>query len=384
MTKRAMIYVQHLLGSGHLRRAAALARECAALGLDTLLVSGGRPIADLDFGRTSFLQLPSAAARDENFSGLIDEHGADIDDAWRGTRRDTLLAAFAKFQPDALVTETYPFGRRQMAFELVPLLDAAWAVRPRPLIVSSVRDILQAKPGKVSEQMALVARRFDHVLVHGDPGFVALDASFPLDPTLAERLAYTGYVAESAEARGGAGDPGWNEVIVSSGGGAVGATLLAAAIAARPLTTAKDAVWRLLAGSELPAGDFTRLRVAAPQGVIVERARPDFRRLLANGRLSVSQAGYNTVMEILAAHIPAVLVPFAGNGQTEQPLRANLLRMRGRAETVAENLLTPSVLAAAIDRALAVPVVEIALKRDGARESARQLSGWLAGKAPAA
>lgn len=385
MSKRIMIYVQHLLGSGHLRRAAALARACAA-GMDTLLVSGGRPIADLDYGRASFMQLPPTAARDESFSGLVDECGADVDDSWRAARRETLLTAFADFCPDALVTETYPFGRRQMAFELAPLLDAAWAARPRPLVVSSVRDILQAKPDKVSGEMATIARhRFDYVLVHGDRDFVALEASFPLDAGLAAKLAYTGYIAEPIEPRGTAGDPGWDEVIVSAGGGAVGTALLATAIAARPLTkTARAATWRLLAGAALTAGDFARLQTATPKGVIVERARADFRRLLANARLSVSQSGYNTVMEILAARVPAVLVPFAGDGQTEQPLRADLLRARGRAETVAEDSLTPSALAAAIDRALAVPAGEIVLKRDGARESARLLAAWLAAKAPAA
>jgi len=376
-----MIYVQHLLGSGHLRRAASLARACAAAGMDTFLVSGGRPIGDLDFGQASFLQLPPTAARDENFSGLIDERGADVDDAWRAARCDALLTAFARLHPDALVTETYPFGRRQMAFELAPLLDAAWSTRPRPLVVSSVRDILQAKSGKVSDQMASIARRFDHVLVHGDPDFVALNASFPLNAAIAAKLAYTGYIAEPTEPRGEAGDPGWDEVIVSSGGGAVGAALLATVIAARPLsTTACGATWRVLAGSELPADDFARLRAAAPRGVIVERARPDFRRLLANARLSVSQAGYNTVMEILATRVPAVLVPFAGNGQTEQPMRADLLRARGRAELVTESALTPTTLAAAIDRALAIPVSEIALKRNGAEESARLIAAWLAGK----
>lgn len=384
--RRVMVYVQHLLGSGHLRRAAALARACAASGMDTLLVSGGRPIADLDLGGAAFAQLPPVSARDENFSGLIDERGANVDDSRRAARRERLLAVFAEFRPDALVTETYPFGRRQMAFELAPLLDAAWAVRPRPLVVSSVRDILQAKSGKVSDAMAATARdRFDRVLVHGDRDLVPLDATFPVDAALAAKLAYTGYIAEPAEPRGAMGDPGWDEVIVSSGGGAVGAALLAAAMAARPMTkTARTAVWRLLAGSELPAGDFARIQAAAPAGVIVERARTDFRRLLANARLSVSQAGYNTVMEILAARAPAVLVPFAGNGQTEQPLRADLLRMRGRAEVVAENSLTPPALAAAIDRALAAPVAEIALKRNGARESARLLAAWLAEKAPAA
>jgi predicted glycosyltransferase len=382
---RVMVYVQHLLGSGHLRRAAALARECAAAGLDTLLVSGGRPIADLDLGGAAFAQLPPAAARDENFSGLIDERGANVNDAWRAARRERLLSAFAEFCPDALVTEMYPFGRRQMAFELLPLLDAAWATRPRPLIVSSVRDILQAKPGKTLDAMAALARdRFDRVLVHGDRDFVSLDATFPVDPALAAKLAYTGYIAEPVEARGTTGDPGWDEIIVSSGGGAVGAALLATALAARPMTkTARAAVGRRLAGGELPADDFARLHAAAPAGVIVERSRTDFRRLLANARLSVSQAGYNTVMEILAARARAVLVPFAGSGQTEQPLRADLLRMRGRAEVVAENSLTPPALAAAIDRALATPVADIALKRDGAREGARLLAAWLAGKAPA-
>jgi predicted glycosyltransferase len=300
-------------------------------------------------------------------------------------RRNALLTAFAQFHPDALVTETYPFGRRQMTFELAPLLDAAWAARPRPLVISSVRDILQAKSSKVSDQMAAIARRFDHVLVHGDPDFVALDASFPLDAVLTAKLAYTGYIAEPPEARGHAGDAGWDEVIVSAGGGAVGAALLTTALAARPLsTTSRTATWRLLAGGELPARDFSRLQATAPRGVIVERARADFRHLLANARLSVSQAGYNTVMEILAARMPAVLVPFAGNGQTEQPLRADLLRARGRVALVAENALTPRALATAIDRALAAPVAEIALKQDGARESARLLAAWLAGKAPAA
>jgi predicted glycosyltransferase len=248
-----------------------------------------------------------------------------------------------------------------------------------------VRDLLQAKSDKVAGEMASIAqRRFDYVLVHGDRDFVALDASFPLDAGLAAKLAYTGYIAEPIEPRGAAGEPGWDEVIVSAGGGAVGAALLAAAIAARPLTkAARAATWRLLAGTALAADDFTRLQTAAPKGVIVERARADFRRLLANARLSVSQAGYNTVMEILAARVPAVLVPFAGDGQTEQPLRADLLRARGRAEAVAEDSLTPSALASAIDRALTVPVVEIALKRDGARESARLLAAWLDGKVPA-
>ena len=57
MTARVFFYVQHLLGIGHLRRAAVLARALAAGGFDVLLVSGGAPVR-LDVGRARRHQLP--------------------------------------------------------------------------------------------------------------------------------------------------------------------------------------------------------------------------------------------------------------------------------------------------------------------------------------
>ena len=40
---RVLIHVQHLLGIGHLRRAAALARGLVASGVDVVVASGGVP-----------------------------------------------------------------------------------------------------------------------------------------------------------------------------------------------------------------------------------------------------------------------------------------------------------------------------------------------------
>ena len=39
--------------------------------------------------------------------------------------------------------------------------------------------------------------RIDRVLVHGDPAFVRLEASFPAACEIADKLVYTGYVAET-------------------------------------------------------------------------------------------------------------------------------------------------------------------------------------------
>ncbi len=351
MSGRVLIHVQHLLGVGHLMRAARLASAAAAAGLETTLVSGGPPVPHLDPGRARLVQLPPMRADDESFASLVDGDGRPIDDAWRARRRDRLLELFAASRPDVLVTELFPFGRRQCRFELLPLLDAARRMRPRPAVACSVRDILQAgrKPGRTQESAALVRDRYDTVLVHGDPRLIRFEETFPLAAEIEDWLAYTGYVAPPAPPAGGA-DSG--EVVVSAGGGAVGAALLRAAAAARPLSALAQRTWRLLVGGD--QGLAAELR--RDPGLVVEPARPDFTRLLATAAVSVSQAGYNTAMDVLAARARAVFVPFVGAGENEQSLRAARLADRlGGIEIVAEARLTAARLAAAIDRAAAGP-----------------------------
>ena len=46
-TPNIFLYVQNLLGIGHLRRAAAISRALTEIGLDVNFVSGGFPIPNL-------------------------------------------------------------------------------------------------------------------------------------------------------------------------------------------------------------------------------------------------------------------------------------------------------------------------------------------------
>lgn len=358
---RALFYVQHLLGVGHLTRTATLARACAADGIEVTVASGGEPVPGLDFGGAALAQLPPLRAADRRFKALVDEHGAPIDDAWRAARRDRLLALYERLAPDVVLTELFPFGRRQLRFELLPLLERCAADRARtgrrPRTACSVRDILVAspKPGRDREMLELARRYYDLVLVHGDPHFVPLDATFPHLDEIAGRVAYTGYVVARPPAP--TSPDGTDEVIVSAGGGAVGRALFRAALAARPRTRLAGARWRILAGANLPEPEFRTLAAGADAdaGVAVERARPDFAALLGRARLSVSQGGYNTLMEVLAARLPAVVVPYAGGLESEQRLRARLLAERGLIEVVDEDELDGESLAAAVERALARP-----------------------------
>jgi len=370
------LYVQHLLGIGHLKRAAVLARALAAQGLTVTLASGGPAVPGISSAGVRLVQLPPASAADLSFKVLLDETGRPVDEAWKRTRSAALLEAWRAAAPRVLMLELYPFGRRQMRFELLPLLEAAQAASPRPSVVCSVRDILggQRSRERHEETLRLVERFFDHVLVHGDPGVIGFETSFPDAARIAGRMAYTGYVVDVAPPAGG--DAGRGEVIVSAGGGAVGARLLEAALQARPLCTLRDRRWRLLAGHNLPEEDFRKLSAHA-NGVAVERSRPDFTTLLANCALSISQAGYNTLLETVQARARAVVVPFAGGNETEQSLRAHCFARRGLLEVLEEPALSASALAAAIDRAARAPQPSPgAIDLDGARKSAALVARW--------
>ena len=372
-----MCHVQHLMGSGHQWRTAALSRALCARGCKVTYVSGGYALPGLDVGCATFVQLPPARAADMRYKVLVDERGRPVDDAWQARRRTSLLETFEACRPDVLLIETFPFGRRLLRFELIPLLEAARARRPRPRIVCSVRDILENHntPGRHEKTIELVQRYFDLVLVHGDPDIAPFETTFPLAHRLHGKLCYTGYVRAHERAPAG-GNVGRDEVVVSVGGAAFGEHVLAAAIEAYGLSALHERTWRILVGHNLPQDRFERLRAKACGNLVIERARKDFTSLLRNCALSVSQAGYNTMLEVLEAGIPAVVIPYSDDREKEQAVRARLLRDRGLIELIENDELTPQRLAQAVDRAWQRPrAMRPTVNMNGATVAASLLAG---------
>ncbi|MGE0238425.1 MAG: glycosyltransferase family protein [Parvibaculaceae bacterium] len=376
---KALVYVQHLLGIGHLARVSRIAAALAEAGIDVTLVSGGAPVAGFPKAQVKLVQLPPIRARDASFSELIDAEGNPLSDAFKALRRDRLLTAFETAQPDVLITEAFPFGRRQMRFELIPLLEQAKARPHPPIIASSVRDILQdnRKPGRAEETVHVVEQFFDLVLVHGDPGFARLEDTFPLARQIAERVVHTGLVAGEAGAT-----PDRFDVVVSAGGGVAGRKLIQAAAAAAPRLMERWPDWCIITGPNFPKTEQAALAARLPAGVKLETFRPDFPGLLARASISISQAGYNTVCDLLRARCRAVLIPFAEGGETEQSERAGRLERLGLAAIVTEDRLTPESLAQAMRAAPAPASHRIDLA--GAGQTARLLLARLAarGRAP--
>jgi predicted glycosyltransferase len=373
-----LFHVQHLLGIGHLQRTLRIAEALVEHGLEVTVVSGGMPVSLAVHPAIRLVELPPVRARDARFE-LIDVAGAPLDDALRRRRRDGLLAAFAAARPEAIVIEGFPFARRAFRFELDPLIAAAREAGVRA--ICSVRDIIVMRddPERRREAVARVRRDFAAVLVHGDPALVPFEASFPAAPEIADRLVYTGYIAPAPQTASGALDTA-GHVIVSAGGGAAGHALMKAALAVRRTGCLADSPWLLLAGTNLPQREFEGLRREAPAGVEIMRFAPDLPALLRRCRVSVSQAGYNTVLEILAARARAVLVPFAAERETEQSLRAERLAALGAVEMLREDRLATSSLAAAILRAASRDPAPVAIDTGGAARSARIIAEILSNR----
>lgn len=368
-TPRVLFHVQHLLGIGHLRRASLVAGALADAGVAVTVAQGGMPDDLFDFGAARVVQLPPLRSADAGFGGLVDADGRPLDEAGEAARRDALLALYDQVRPNLVLLESFPFGRRQMRFELMPLLARIAESSPRPKVAVSIRDILQRRKAAREQETVLIVRDFvDQVLIHGDPTLAQLADSFGAAAEIADKLFYTGYVAPPPPQ-----ERLRDRVVISAGGGAVGDRLLTTALTARPHTGLRDCPWTILAGPNLPDRSLAALRAGGSDAVTILRSVPDLPALLAQAVVSVSQGGYNTLMDIAVSATPAVVVPFAGEDETEQPMRAERLSAHGAITVVSEADLSPVSLARAVDRARAAPNRWPALDLEGARATARRL-----------
>lgn len=402
--KNVLIAVTHLLGSGHLVRAGNLATALAEAGFEVTLASGGMPPAKPPAAAYRFVQLPPVRVEGVDFRNLLDEAGAPVTEQRRAQRIAMLEALVRTQPPDIVITEHFPFGRRQLAPELLALIAAARAANDQALVLASVRDVLVTpKPERVAEAHQRLETLFDGVLVHGDRDFLPLEASWPVTDGLRPKLRYTGYLAAPNHPREGQGDEaiegrssspsgslrsarenGDGDILVSGGGS--GAALPLFHLCLEAARSMPDRRWHLLVGRGMAANAFDRLAGSAPDNARIEWARPDFPALLADCAVSISQAGYNTVLDLVAARRPAIVVPFDEGAETEQTVRALAMERAGLARCFAlggNAALTAGALAKACTDALASdpPLWPVRIDRDGAAGSVAAIQQLLKDRA---
>lgn len=379
---RVLIVVTHLLGTGHLSRAATLAEGIAEEGHEVTILSGGSPAPHLTPPRARLIQLPPLTSDGVNYKRLLTPEGALRDEAYNQRRIDEAVAALEAVNPHMVITELFPFGRRPLAAEFEAIIEAARARTPRPLVYCSIRDILEPppKPERLVEAEERLEKYFDGILVHSEEAVMPLERSWPLKPHIKDRLIYTGYVSPPLPPYEAEGD-GAGEILVTAGGGPVGGPLFEAAAQAARL--APETRWRLLIGGAGRAERIAALEAKAgpAENRVIEPLRPDFRAMLRRAALSVNQAGYNTMLDLAASGARSVVVPFEEGGETEQRLRAEAFAARNGYRLLLETELSPETLAQTVAVALTDPYPDSPpLDLGGAGETARILSAVLAGR----
>lgn len=392
MTDRVMFYCQHVLGIGHLVRSAEIVRELAR-DSHVLLVTGGEIPGGFRLPENIDILRLTPLKTSPDFSNLqLCDFSRSMEET-RAIRRTLLLQAFNEFKPDVLVTELFPFGRKHFRFELLPLLERAHSQHSRrTLVVSSVRDILVARKDQEEYEervCSLVNSFYDLVLVHGDEKFLKLDESFSRVSDLRCTVAYTGYVVQQNknDADKTCGFPRVEQkrptIVVSNGSGQylTGQMLLESVLRAAHLLQGQiPHEFHIFAGPFMPEETYNRLQTlaAASGNIRLSRYTPDLAAVLKSAELSVSMAGYNTVMDILSAGVRALVYPVTSNGDQEQSVRAEKLTTMGVLDLIQSEELAPEHLAQKLVAALRKEPTRLALNRSGAANSALLLRKHLA------
>ncbi|MCF6247779.1 MAG: glycosyl transferase [Desulfobacula sp.] len=341
---KIIIYCQHVLGVGHFFRTLEIAGAMEAC--EVILVTGGDNIDVILPDHIRHIAL-AGLMMDKNFTHL---HSVDpkksVDDV-KHERQKCLLTLIEQEKPDMFFIELYPFGRRAFRFELIPVLEY---LKDTPetncKVVCSLRDILVEKEDTTKYETRVIEavnKWFDAVLVHSDPKLIKLAATFSRLDKIRIPLIYTGFVtpvpdhSKVRQIRQKLGLSAKKKLIVASvGGGNVGAKLLKAVVHAySDLPSKKDVILKVYTGPYMDDEDKQYLKLFECDGLEVKEFAENFVSLLGACDLSISMAGYNTCMNIVAADVPSLVWPFSQN--REQRARAQKIIRYAAPMTILDN-----------------------------------------------
>lgn len=369
--KRILFYCQHLIGVGHLTRSLALC-EVLADSFEIDLLQGG-PDIGLGFDKANFrgLKIPPLLMREED-SSLYDPAGQLGAAEVLERRREAIDEATRGRRYDHLIVELFPFGRRKFRHEILWLMDRLRGENPGLRAHCSLRDIMiEREPAREAETVAWLNERFDDVLIHSDPRFFRLEDSFGSAGSIEPRLVYTGFVsAKTGRAVKAARS---QKVLVSLGGGLVGGELALAAVEAAALLPSYE--FDVALGPNLPEPIRAQLAAQARgrRNVRFVGFLRDFQGALSGAGLSVSLAGYNTVMDLLRTRTPGVVYPYGAN--REQSMRARRFEAAGLLAVASEKDLARKRFAALLRRELRCGYPEVDVDLSGAERTRDYLLG---------
>lgn len=374
---KLLFYCQHSVGIGHLARSFALIDALKKV-FEVTLVSGGLFPKGIPMpSEIDFVQLPPIG---QNGAGKLEViESAEPLHLVMSERKKLLFKTYKQIDPHIVVTEFFPFGKIQFMGELLPMLKHIKTTDKAVMLVASLRDILEVK--STSQQLqqrfssSVANEYYDEILVHGDPKIITLDATCPQLSSIDVPVSYSGYVT-NARSIGSVNFKDNKVVIVSLGAGKVGNPFAQKVVDAYENYGFGDGILlQIIAGPLFPEKEYNALlnRCELISGVSVQKHVGSLVEVWKNARLSVSMAGYNTTMELIKNRVPAVLLPYENQTNTEQVIRATKMKDAGLVLTLDFNEASSEDIADIIKRGLSFTPNEIIINMDGAESTAKLL-----------
>lgn len=379
MNKPALLfYCQQSEGVGQLVRYFALGTRLSDEFDVAILTSGPTPPEIVVPQSIRLLQLQPIAV-DIDSSVVSPEDRQALKESLK-SRRKTILETCSALKPRVLVIELFPFGRRNLEDELLPLIEHARKENSGDaLVLCSLRDMLvgdrRGQQQRDDEIAGMLEKYFDAVLVHSDPVFARLEEFFQPQNALSTPVHYTGFVVPGDGARQAAGKR-QESVLVSAGAGMVGMPLFRAAVEAhRILWDVERLPMTIIAGPLLPAGEWLDLQEVARRlpGLTLKKTVSNLGDEIGKVHWSVSQCGYNTAMQILVSGTSAIFVPYSSGRKMEQIDRAQRLAHRGASRLLMPHHLNGASLANEIQQLTAFDPRPTDFNFDGADNTAMMI-----------
>ncbi len=251
-----------------------------------------------------------------------------------------------------------------------------------------MRDILVEKKDPLAYEervLNLLNTYFDLLLIHSDDYLLTLDETFSRMDDIRIPAIYTGFVSPKADLAAGRElrrelgiGPEEKLIVVSAGGGRSGYALLSHTLDAYHLMQNADRIRiEMFTGPFRDPDEFKKLTSKSVDGIRIRYFTKRFLDYLSAADLSVSLAGYNTCMNLLAARVPALVFPYSK--QREQPIRVEKIKNFIPMKILRDKDIEPAQLIRYIQKMLlearrpgAVPI-----NLDGAENSATYLKNWI-------
>ena len=289
------------------------------------------------------------------------------------------------FEPQLVFVENAPAGlKREMARALACLR----AADPRVTLVAGLGDIIDDARSTIAwwkhdGVYELLEDVYDRIVIYGDQRVYDPLVEYRFTPGMAAKTEFCGYLTRDDPLRAPAavrhelGAEDAPLIVVTAGGGADGAELFRAYLAALREAPLRDVVSFLVTGPLIDPRALADLRRAAQSlpRVTLLAFTDDIMSYFNAADLVIMKGGYNTTCDVLGLGKRALMVPRPR--PQEQAVRAHRLAELGLVDVIEQQQLTPARLATQARATLDRPAPEITLDFGGRQRIGQLLAELL-------